>query len=238
MNAPATVGKNVQTATQADAFKKAREIRVVSPSEPNSEPSSHLSSLAGRKPAAKYGGRQLRYRDLRNLKPWQVHDLTVADKLATAHGVPLNTFISIYWGATFDGEAHMPRNFRRGVKRMSQWLRDNGIKVAWVYVHENPGDMKLNSHLLAHVPVRLRKCFSELASSWFGALDGGVRVERRCNPEKKDIRLQYISKGAHHLVCRKYEGRRAKGGQGTIPIKRSGASKLLRSAQPVLMVVA
>lgn len=238
MNAPATAGKNVQTATQADTLKKAREIRVVSPSEPNAEQPSPFIGSARRKPLAKYGDRGLRYRHLDGLKPWQVHDLHVADTNAQRLGVPLNSFITVSWGATFDGEAHMPRNFRRGVKRMSQWLRDNGIKVAWLYVHENPGDLRLNSHLLAHVPVRLRKCFGELAPIWFGAMDGGVRVEPRCYPGKKDTRLQYLAKGADDFTCRRYRGRRKKGGQGTIAIKRSGVSKLLRPEKPLLEVAA
>lgn len=233
MNAPATVGKNVQTATTA---KKAREIRAVSPSAPNPEQPVHYISSARRNPLAKYGGRASRYRHLDILKPWQVYDLHVADTNAGRLGVPLNTFITISWGATFDGEAHMPRNFRRGVKRMSQWLRDNGIKVAWLYVHENPGDMRLNSHLLAHVPVSLRKCFCELAPVWFGTMDSGIRVEPRCYPGIRDTRLQYLSKGADDFTCRRYGGRRAKGGQGTINIKRAGVSKLLRPEKPSMRV--
>ena len=239
MNAVATADKNVQTTTQAEPLKKADEIRVISTPATSAQPSSYISSLAGRKPTAKYGGRHLRYRDHANLKPWQVHDLRAADALANATGVPLNTFITICWGATFDGEAHMPRNFRRGVKRMSQWLRDNGVLIAWLYVHENPGDIKLNSHILVHVPARLQKCISERAAVWFGALDGGVRVDPRCRPGRKDTRLQYMTKGAPFLVCKQAsDGWRSRGGEGTIEIKRAGVSKLLRTATPFLRVAA
>jgi len=183
-----------------------------------------------------YGGRVLRYRWANDLKPWQVHQLHVADARASQLGFPLNAFITIFWEATFPGSASMPSTFRRGMKRMAQWLRDNGARFAFVYVHENPGDVKLNSHLLVHVPKRLRRAFDAKASDWFDALDGGVKVEPRNDGKRAAGRLAYMAKGADDFTCRRYGGRRARGGQGPIIIKRSGVAQCLRpkASAPVL----
>ena len=89
--------------------------------------------------------------------------------------------------------------FKAGLKRMCQWLRDNGLPIAWVYTHENPQDEKPNTHLLVHVPPRLRRAFKAKVSDWFQALDGGVLAEPRNDAQRrrqgKTTRLQYMAKG-------------------------------------------
>ena len=245
MNGTATGGKNLQTPEHADNLKRGYEIRLVSPSAPDHHHHPLFSSLAKRqrtpvsslaaqpKPrtARNYGGRSMRYRWLDDLKPWQVHMLHQADAVASALGLPLNTFATVNYHGTFPGGAAMASTFRLGVKRMCQWLRDNGTRAAYVYTHENPGDERPNSHLLVHVPAHLRRAFKAKAGAWFDALDGGVKVDPRNDTQRRakghGTRLAYMCKGADDLTCRRYGGRRAKGGQGPITFKRAGVAQLL-----------
>lgn len=234
MNSMATSGKNLQTAEHAASAQRGYEIRIVAPSAPNHEHLAHSISLAQRQrtPATRhYGGRSMRYRWMDDLKPWQVHMLYDADAVAWRLGLPLNTFLTACYGATFPGETAMASTFKRAMKRMGQWLRDNGVPVAFIYVHENPGDEKPNSHVLVHVPAQLIDAFVAKAGDWFDALDGGVKVDPRNDAQRRakglGTRLQYMSKGAPFLVCRDYEGHRARGGQGPIHFKRAGVAQLL-----------
>lgn len=255
MNNAATSGKNLQTVFYEANKERGNEMKAAALSQPNVAPQPVLYSLATRQrwpslPSnngfthnpyfsagrlrshehkASYGNRKLRYRWLENLKPWQVHQLHVADSIAKSIGFPLTTFVTIFWAATFPGQAAMASTFRRGMKRMCQWLRDNGVKrCAFVYIHENPGDERLNSHMLVHVPSRLRSAFNTRVGNWFNAMDGGVQAEPRNDTQRREGRLQYMAKGADDFTCRRYGGRRAKGGQGPISIKRSGVAQCLR----------
>jgi len=173
----------------------------------------------------------MRYRWLDELKPWQVHMLHQADAVASQRGIPLNVFVTIFWEATFPGSAAMASTFRLGMKRMGQWFRDHGLPAPFVYVHENPAGIKLNSHLLVHVPARHRRAFSAKLGDWFQALDGGVKAEPRNDAARlakgQGTRLQYMTKGADDMTCRSRGGRRAKGGQGPISIKRAGVAQCL-----------
>ena len=239
MNNTATGGKNIQTVLPVADAKGAYEIRLVSPSAPDHQHHAFSSSSAKRKRTPlphlgrSYGGRRMRYRWRDQLKPWQVHMLHDADAVATQLGFPLNIFVTANYHGTFAGGAAMATTFRKAMKRMVQWLRDNGVPVAYVFVHENPNDAKPNTHILLHLPAsrRLRSIFRQRINGWFDALDGGVKVEARNDAGRlaKGIgtRLQYMAKGADYLTCRRYRGYRAKGGQGPIPFKRAGVSELL-----------
>ena len=246
MNRVATGGKNVQTVLAVGKGKGAYETGPVSSSSPHSNITPLFSSLARRKPkqaqpsstspesrtARNYGGRQFRYRWVDRLKRWQVAAWYDADAVAEQLGLPLNTFMTIAYGATFPGEAAMASTFKRGKKLMVQWLRDKGLPAAYVYGHENPDDARPNSHLLIHVPKHLRRAFKARAGGWFDALDGGVQVDPRNDADRRakglGTRLQYMAKGADDMTCRFYGGRRAKGGQGPIVIKRAGVAQCLR----------
>ena len=254
MNSMATTGKNLQKPEPVADDKMAYEIRPVSPSAtidtstrvfislasrkrlPSALPQHDLEQLASPQPesrtARNYGNRKLRYRWVHQLKPWQVHDWYAADAVAVQLGTPLNTFVTIYWEATWPGSAAMASTFSLGMKRMGQWFRDKGLVCAFVYVHENPDDAKLNSHLLVHVPKQLRRAFQAKVADWFAALDGGVKAEPRKDAGRLNkglgTRLQYMAKGADDMTCRRYGGRRARGGQGPISIKRAGVSQCLR----------
>lgn len=249
MNSTATSGKNLQTVFPLPDPKGAYEISLLSPAAPDLSHHPLFSSLAQRqrtpvpgpsttpvstsRNARNYGPRRLRYRWAEQLKPWQVAMLHEADAVASAMGLPLNTFATVNYHGTFPGGAAMASTFKRGLKLMCQWLRDNNTPAAYVYVHENPGDEKPNSHLLVHVPAQLLRAFTERAAAWFQALDGGVLVEARNDRQRHAkglyTRLQYMAKGADYLTCRRYDGYRAKGGQGPISIKRAGVAQLLRS---------
>lgn len=236
MNGMATGGKNLQTVFAVEDAKGAYEKGLLSPSAPHNDNRPLFSSLATAKqgpiPSRSYGPRSLRYRWVDGLKPWQVHMLHAADAVALQLGLPLNTFLTVYWEATSPGGAAMASTFRLGMKRMAQWLRDNGVQPAFVYVHENPGDAKPNSHVLVHVPAKLNRAFKAKAGDWFQALDGGVQVDPRNDAQRRakglGTRLQYMAKGAPDPVCRVYGGRRAAGGQGPVSIKRAGVAQCLR----------
>jgi hypothetical protein len=244
MNSMATGGRNLQTPERGATAKGACEIRPVAPSVPNHEHRDLLCSLAQRQRTpvsflaaqptprlARNCSRRLRYRKLDGLKPQQVHMLHQADAVASQLGLPLNAFASLYWEATFPGAAAMASTFKLGMKRMGQWLRDNGVRFAYVYVHENPDDAKPNSHVLVHVPAKLIRAFKAKCPDWFDALDGGVKVDPRNDAQRRakglGTRLQYMAKGADDFTCRIYGGRRARGGQGPIPFKRAGVAQLL-----------
>lgn len=234
MNNVATGGKNLQTVYAVDSARTACEIRLVSPSAPDHQHQPLFSSLAKRQRTPSYGGRAMRYRWVDDLKPWQADMLHEADAVAKQLGLPLDLFVTVNYHGTFPGGAAMASTFKAGLKRMCQWLRDHGSPVAWVYVHENPQDEKPNSHLLVHVPRRLRRSFKAKICNWFQALDGGVKAEARNDAGRRarglGTRLNYMHKGADDLTCRRYGGRRTKGGQGPIPIKRAGVAQLLRKA--------
>lgn len=234
MNSTGTSGKNLQTMSQGQKSKGACEIRLLSLSAPAAGSIAFFSSSAQRQRMPRqYGPRRMRYRWVDQLKPWQVHMLHEADVAAVAIGLPLNTFISINYHGTFEGGAAMAATFKRGMKCMGQWLRNKGVKFAFVYTHENPDDEKPNTHILAHVPSKLRRAFEAKAGDWFGAMDGGVRVDPRNDAQRRNrgqgTRLQYMTKGAPYPVCRIYGGYRAKGGQGPVKIKRAGVAQCLQA---------
>jgi hypothetical protein len=234
MNDTRTSGKNLQTISREQNPKGAYEIRSSAPSAPNVGSVVFFCSLAQRQRMPRhYGPRRMRYRWVDNLKPWQVRMLHEADAAAIAIGLPLNTFLTINYHGTFEGGAAMAATFKRGMKCMGQWLRDKGVKFAFVYTHENPEDEKPNTHILAHVPSKLRRAFEAKAGDWFGAMDGGVRVDPRNDAQRRNrgqgTRLQYMAKGAPYPVCRMYGGYRAKGGQGPVKIKRAGVAQCLQA---------
>ena len=52
---------------------------------------------------------------------------------------------------------------------MAQWLRDRGATATYIYAHENPvsklGDPIPNTHMLVHVPAKLKKAFKAKLSA-------------------------------------------------------------------------
>ena len=187
-------------------------------------------------PAHTPTSRQERYRNPQNLKRSQVDNLFDADDYANQIGLPLNRFVTVAWLLTNSGNLCAPI-WQRGLKRLQQWVRDRGGKSAFVYVHENPtsslGDEKPNTHILVHLPNHISKtAFSRQVETAFEAFDGGVDIQPRTVGDNPDRRLQYMTKGAHQSTCWAYGGKRQKGGQGVIQIKRCGTSQNIgRSAR-------
>ena len=220
-----SIGTNLQT-----PFPTVRPIRAYEKSTISAVSSANENHPSFTSLAQPSRSRSTRYRDNENLKPWQVDQLHQADTFAAEIGLPLNRFLSIAWRLTDAGRLDVEA-FRCGMKRMCQWLRDNRAEPAWVYTHENPvsiyGDDRPNTHLLLHLPRRIRRCdFDAMLPGWFGAWDGGVKPEPRTHPGYVGPdRLLYMAKGAHYLTCRKYGGYRLPGGQGVVTVKRSGTSQ-------------
>jgi len=173
--------------------------------------------------------RQERYRDPANIKRSQADNLVQADRYAERVGLPLNRFITVSWLLTSTGRLSA-NAWQRGLKRICQWIRDRDGKIAFVYTHENPtsaaGDDIPNTHILAHLSKHISKtAFARQVETAFDALDGGVDVQPRVIGDNDDTRLNYMIKGASQQTCWAYDGRRKRGGQGIIEIKRCGTSQ-------------
>ena len=224
-----TNGRNFKTVSGDQSGAKPYGKRAISVVVDNSGEHASLYSLAPRK---RGHSRRARYRNIENLKPWQVDGLHAADEAAKQARMPLNQFVTVNWLLSEHGKL-CPQAFGRCRNRMVQWLRDKGAKVAWAYVHENPlsdmGDAMPNTHLLVHCPQRLQKMFRAKLPDWFDeAADGATHCRGRGNPHR-DKTLQYMSKGADRFTCKRNGGFRKEGGQGTITCKRSGFSQSLHS---------
>jgi hypothetical protein len=179
--------------------------------------------------AKRQHSRSMRYRNSHRLKPWQVEELHRADAYARTVGLSLNRFCTIAWLLTDHGTLSAAA-FQIGMKRVTQWFRDHGYPFAYIYVHENPvsrmGDDVPNTHILFHAPGGIRN--SDLHSIFcvaFQSLDGGIDIRSRVERGHADFRLQYMTKGADDLTCRRFGGRRKAGGQGVVLIKRCGTSQ-------------
>ena len=173
--------------------------------------------------------RQERYRDPANIKRSQADNLFQADEHAARIGLPLDRFVTVAWLLT--GTGHLSADaWQRGRNRICQWIRDRGGKVAFIWTHENPtsasGDDIPNTHILVHLPGHISKtAFARQVETAFDALDGGVDVQPRVIGDNDDTRLNYMIKGASQQTCWAYGGRRKRGGQGIVPIKRCGTSQ-------------
>ena len=228
-------GRNLQNTIGSRKSVKPYEVKAFSGAEGDPQNADTSISLAPRKRSPS-NTRKSRYRDVAKLKAWQVDDLHLADHHASRIGAPLNSFITVAWLLTATGNLDAEA-FRRGLKRMSQWLRDKGATAAYLYVHENPvsklGDAIPNTHLLVHVPAKLKKLFKAKLTGWFDAEgDGAVHVGPRTksNYNGSDKRLRYMAKGSDNFTCRRYGGYRKPGGQGVVWCKRSGVSQNIGSA--------
>lgn len=223
--------KNLQTVLHADGDLRAYEIKGFSGTGVTTPKPPSLYSSAERKRYPYLNSRE-RYRNPSNLKPFQVDNWHPAAAHASKISAPLNTFVTVTWGATEYGDI-TAEAFQSSCKPLCQWLRDNGAPVAYIYVHENPttvaGDAKPNTHLLLHVPSRLTRAFNAKLDDWFRAImDGAVKSDPRTSRGYKGLdRLQYMAKGADYCTARQYGGYRKPGGQGIITFKRSGVSQSL-----------
>jgi hypothetical protein len=222
-------GRNLHTEKTAQIGVNTYGKTAISPDQDNSPPHPSSTSLRSA-PAMPSHTRAERYRDVTNLKAWQVANLVDADAHASAIGQPLNMFLTVSWLLTSVNQVDS-RAFGRGLRAMSQWLRNHGVSPTWLYVHENPtsdfGDDKPNTHILLYLPRKISRAeFRLMLHRWFSAFDGGVDLRPRIMPGYiGPDRLSYMCKGARQTVCWKHGWRRKRGGQGTITIKRCGTSQ-------------
>jgi hypothetical protein len=162
--------------------------------------------------------RYQRSRQPERLRPWQIENLFAANHFAGFIGLPLNTFVTVSWQNTREGNADLQKRFQRAMKAMSQWCRRKNYPATWIFVHENPGNSRPNCHLLVHVPGGHLSSFQEMAQNWFDAVEGGVLIRPRNGP--KDRCLYYMVKGTDWVTARCH-GARARN-QGVIEFKRCG----------------
>ena len=162
--------------------------------------------------------RYQRSRRPERLRPWQIENLFAANHFAGFIGLPLNTFVTVSWQNTREGNADIQKRFQRAVKAMGQWFRRRNCPATWIFVHENPGNSRPNCHLLVHVPVGELGLFKERAPMWFDAVEGGVLIRTRNGP--KDRCLYYMVKGTDWITARRH-GARARS-QGVVDFKRCG----------------
>ena len=230
------LGRNLHTSKASPGGVNTWGKTPILPDHGNSPPHPSSTSLRSAK-AMPSPTRAERYRDVANLKAWQVENLVEADAHASAIGQPLNMFLTVSWLLT-DANILDGRAFGLGLRAMCQWLRNHGVSPTWLYVHENPvsdfGDDKPNTHILLHLPRKVSRAeFRLMLHRWFSAFDGGVDLRPRTMPGYVGLdRLPYMCKGAPQKVCWKHGWRRKRGGQGTITIKRCGTSQNIgRSAR-------
>lgn len=162
--------------------------------------------------------RYQRSRQPERLRPWQIENLFAANHFAGFIGLPLNTFVTVSWQNTREGNDDLQKRFQRAMKAMGQWFRRRNCPATWIFVHENPGNSRPNCHLLVHVPNGELASFKTIAPKWFDALEGGVLICTRNGPA--DRCLTYMVKGTDWVTARRH-GARARN-QGVIDFKRCG----------------
>lgn len=162
--------------------------------------------------------RYQRSRQPERLRPWQIENLFAANHFAGFIGLRLNTFVTVSWQNTREGNDDLQKRFQRAMKAMGQWFRRKNCPATWIFVHENPDNSRPNCHLLVHVPPGQLGSFKEMAQKWFDALEGGVLIRTRNGHQ--DRCLSYMVKGTDWVTARRYGARARK--QGVINFKRCG----------------
>ena len=214
-----------------------QNVVATGPSEPSASDQSQAltlsSSAAPKAPSThpQYGPRWLRQRWPEDLKPWQVANLHLADEEARRIGLPQNAFITITWHLTHPGFGAMPQTFSAGMNRLGMWLRRRGVpRFAWIFVHENPPvpnteDSRPNTHLLVHVPRKLRREFdAKLQDCFDHRITASIFGREVAQAKTSSLHLE----GSAVPDLQEFGGYRARGGQGRIEVKRSGVAQCLR----------
>ncbi|GGE21442.1 hypothetical protein GCM10011529_30090 [Polymorphobacter glacialis] len=99
-----------------------------------------------------------------------------ASHRAKAAGLPFNRFITILWqlgGADASCNARLTGAF---IKRIADWLRLNGYRLAWSWVQENSRKNGAHVHILLHMPAELDPLFRTKPLEWAKALLPGQYV--------------------------------------------------------------
>lgn len=95
------------------------------------------------------GGRRcLTDRLSRELSSVQCENVAAAARHALESGTPLNRFVTINWSSA--GVENARAATSRFLKLAGDWLSDQGVRRAYVWVRENNGGDHV--HILIHVP--------------------------------------------------------------------------------------
>lgn len=124
------------------------------------------------------GARNRKGRITSGLSEAQVRRVQEAISRAIELGLPLNRFITIHWQAQGVPLELMPWATTQYFDRLSKFLRRNGCKAAYVYVHENGPQKGHHTHILAHVPSGLIRRLTRLQRRWLEAISSQSYVTR------------------------------------------------------------
>jgi len=108
----------------------------------------------------------------------QVANLREASLMAERIGLPLNRFITIDWELGGIPLAGMAKATGRITNLLTEWLRRQGYRTAWIRVHENAGSVGGHCHMLVHVPPT---CVAKLVAAqkrWLRSITGGPYLRR------------------------------------------------------------
>ena len=166
------------------------------------------------------------------LRRCDVENLLAADRFASVIGRRLETFITLRWFLTRDGEINIRGRWSALLNALRIWASRRGFELAHCWVHENPprGEPAFNSHLLANVPPEHREALRAWLLKHLGAFEPAIDIQpRTCiHWNKPDRRISYLCKGTDRATAMKYRLITEKGwdfNQGIVPFQRSGTSR-------------
>lgn len=220
-------------------------ISPVTPLRSNSyiRPSSRPTRRRRGRPAIHWTQSNSRYNRRRNnkrLRRSDVEKLKAADAFASRTGQRLETFVTVRWLETTDGEENIQPRWGAFLTKFRNWMQRRGIPLSYVYVHENPPHASpgFNTHLLVNVPPALRRELESQLLDWFVGSRRAIDVRPRSQPGYvADDRLSYMLKGTDKYTAIKYRLINGNGwdfDQGVINFKRCGVSNNLNAAARTL----
>ena len=170
------------------------------------------------------------------LRRVDVEKLKQADAFASRTRRRLETFVTVRWLETAEGEDNIQRRWAAFLNKFRNWMLRRGISLCYVYVHENPPHASpgFNSHLLANVPAHLRNQLIDALQEWFVGSQRAIDVQPRSVPgHTADERLAYMLKGTDKATAIAYRLMNRNGwdyDQGVVEFKRCGVSNNLNAA--------
>lgn len=197
--------------------------------------------LPARSPHGRGGARNAANRTSATLSLRQCQTVWAAAHYSVAIGLPLNRFITINWTtAKVDDVCAALTTY---LCRVGDWLRNRGVGLAYVWVHETTGGR--HTHLILHVPPSHGDAFGKFHRRWLrsvgvqsvkGAINtravGAGYYPSAASPQHHLANLttatQYILKEAAP-DARHYAGRFEPEGRSCPPVvgKRCGVSMAL-----------
>ena len=174
-----------------------------------------------------------RRRNRNRLRRVDVEKLKRADAFAARTRRRLETFVTVRWLETAEGEDNIQRRWTAFLNKLRNWMLRRGIALCYVYVHENPPHASpgFNSHLLVNVPTHFRNELTHALQEWFVGSHRAVDVQPRSVPgHTADERLAYMLKGTDKATATVHRLMNRNGwdyDQGVVEFKRCGVSNNL-----------